>query len=291
MLGKVLDALKKSPHADNTIVILWSDHGWHLGEKQHWQKYTAWRVCTRVPLIIRVPKGAPGLPKGTVPAVCSKPVNLLSLFPTLLNLCGLPAQSHHDGPVLIPLLRDPAARWPHVSITHLSDPGSFGLSAERWRYIRYANGDEELYDIKSDRHEWTNLAGVKKHAAKLAELRALAPKSFAAKKPPSVGSLPKLLWRPKSGGPAPVSKPDGSLFDVVFINRSHGTVKLFWMDRQGKPKFYADIPPGKLQRQRTRPGAVWRITDASVKPLGHFRVGDRTSRAIIPSKKSGPKKK
>jgi arylsulfatase A-like enzyme len=282
MLGTVLDALKTSSHANNTIVVLWSDHGWHLGEKQHWQKYTAWRVCTRVPLIIRVPKGAPGLPKGTVPAVCSKPVNLLSLFPTLLELCGLPAQPHHDGPALTPLLRDPTARWPHVSITHLGDAGSFGLSAERWRYIHYAGGDEELYDISSDRYEWTNLAGIEKHAGKLAELRALAPKSFAAKKPSSVGSLPKLRWMPKSDGPAPASKPDGSPFDVVFINRSDATVKLFWMDRLGQPKSYTDILPGKHVRQQTRPGAVWRIADASAKPLGHFRVGDRTSRAIIP---------
>ena len=69
MLGRVLDALDQGPNADNTIVVLWSDHGWHLGEKQHWQKFTAWRVCTRVPLIMRVPKGTSG--------VCSKPVSLL----------------------------------------------------------------------------------------------------------------------------------------------------------------------------------------------------------------------
>ncbi|MCA9073219.1 MAG: sulfatase-like hydrolase/transferase, partial [Planctomycetaceae bacterium] len=67
MLGRVLDALEKSPHAKNTIVVLWSDHGWHLGEKQHWQKFTAWRLCTRVPLMIRVPQGSPGLSQGTQP--------------------------------------------------------------------------------------------------------------------------------------------------------------------------------------------------------------------------------
>lgn len=181
MLGKVLDALENSYHADNTIVVLWSDHGWHLGEKQHWQKFTAWRVCTRIPLIIRVPQSTPGLPCGTAPSICSKPVNLLSLFPTLLALCGLPAESQHDGPSLVPLLGDPESEWKHLSITYLADPGSYGLSTEQWRYIHYANGDEELYDVKDDPHEWNNLAGVAEHAAKLAQLRAESPKSFAPK--------------------------------------------------------------------------------------------------------------
>lgn len=105
MIGRVLDALESGPHRDNTIVVLWSDHGWHLGEKEHWQKFTAWRVCTRVPLIVRVPAGTPGLPQGTTDGtVCSKPVNLLSLFPTLTALAGLPAKTDNDGPSLVPLL-------------------------------------------------------------------------------------------------------------------------------------------------------------------------------------------
>ena len=163
MVGRVLDALENSPHAENTIVVLWSDHGWHLGEKQHWQKFTAWRACTRVPLIIR----APGVKSG----VSSRPVSLLSLFPTLLDLAGLPAETHHDGPSLAPLLRDPDAEWPYAAVTHLGVPGSLGLSVEGWRYIRYSNGDEELYDTAADPYEWANLASEAQHAAKLAELR------------------------------------------------------------------------------------------------------------------------
>ena len=107
MLGHVLDALEKGPNAGNTIVALWSDHGWHLGEKQHWQKFTAWRVCTRVPLVLRVPKGASGLPAGTRPGVSDKPVSLLSLAPTLTELAGLPPHQHHHGPSLLPLLKNP----------------------------------------------------------------------------------------------------------------------------------------------------------------------------------------
>lgn len=185
MLGKVLQALDESPHANNTIVVLWSDHGWHLGEKQHWQKFTGWRVCTRVPLIITVPRGCPGLPAGTMPAICSRPVNLLSLFPTLLELCGLPEESQHDGPSLVPLLRDPKSEWSHVSITYLADPGSFAVSGDRWRLIHYANGDEELYDIQSDPHEWKNLAPDTIHAETLADLRAYAPRTFAPKRTPT----------------------------------------------------------------------------------------------------------
>ena len=282
MLGRVLDALEESVHADNTIVVLWSDHGWHLGEKEHWQKYTAWRASTRVPLIIRVPEGAPGLPAGTRPGTCSKPVNLLSLFPTLLDLSGLPAQSHHDGPTLLPLLRDPASEWSHVSLTHLAEPGSFGLSAEDWRYIRYAEGGEELYDVQADPHEWNNLATHAAHAGKLAQLRGLAPTSFAPKPVTKDESLPALTWHPAGDMSPPASRPDGNTFDVVFINRSGAAVTLHWLDREGNPRTYGEILPGDRRRQQTRPGATWLITDAAGKPLGYFLIGDRAARAVIP---------
>lgn len=180
MLGRVLDALEKSPHRDNTIVVLWSDHGWHLGEKEHWQKFTGWRVCTRVPLMIRVPEGAPGLLEGTeAGGVCDRPVNLVDLFGTLTELSGLPAKEGIESRSLVPLLRDPKADWPHVALTHLDHPGNYAISTGRWRYIHYSDGGEELYDIEIDPHEWENLASRPQHSAKLAEMRALAPKSFA----------------------------------------------------------------------------------------------------------------
>ncbi len=285
MLGRVIDTLEKSPHRDNTIVVLWSDHGWHLGEKQHWQKYTAWRAATRVPLVVRVPKGAPGLPEG-VPAgrICSRPVNLLSLFPTLTELCGLPSRASNDGPSLVPLLKNPKADWPHVSLTHVNQAGTFGLSAEGWRYIRYAEGGEELYDTAADPHEWTNLAQKPEYAAKLAELRALAPRTFAPLVPPKDTSLPKLAWNRAGKTPAPASRPDGDPFEIVFFNKRKHPVKLFWVDRQGKPAPYGDIAAGKRKRQRTRPGAVWQIADQADNPLGHFIVGDRSARAVIPDR-------
>lgn len=198
MLGRVLDALDKSPQRDNTIVVLWSDHGWHLGEKEHWQKFTGWRVCARVPLMVRVPKGVPGLPEGTRPgSACDRPVSLTDLFATLTALCGLPAKQDIESRSFLPLLRDPAAPWPHAAITHLDRPENYAISTERWRYIHYFDGGEELYDIGSDPNEWTNLATKLDHREKLAELRALAPKdikplspSGPTKSPPSTNPSP-----------------------------------------------------------------------------------------------------
>lgn len=179
MVGRVLDTLETSEHADNTIVVLWSDHGWHLGEKEHWQKFTGWRVCTRVPLVVRVPKGVAGLPNGTkAGSVCRQPVNLLGLFPTLTDLCGLPSKADNDGQNLVPLLKNPKAVWSHAALTHLHRPGDYAISTDDWRYIHYSDGGEELYHIPTDRYEWTNLAAMPKHFEKLAAMRALAPKQM-----------------------------------------------------------------------------------------------------------------
>ncbi|MFP6762623.1 MAG: sulfatase-like hydrolase/transferase, partial [Planctomycetaceae bacterium] len=284
MLGRVLDALENGPGRDQTIVVLWSDHGWHLGEKQHWQKFTAWRRVSRIPLMIRVPQHiAPGLPEGTqAGSVCSRPVNLLSLFPTLTELTGLPARTDNDGPSLVPLLKNPKAEWNHASVVHLAQPGSFGLSTDHWRYIHYTNGDEELYDIAADPHEWSNLATQTVHAPQLKKMRALAPQTFAPLVPPELDSLPTLAWQPVGGKPVPASNPDGRPFDVVFVNQRKQPVELFWMDRMGKPRSYGQIEAGAIKRQQTRPGAVWQIKTAETgQPAGYFIVGDRAARAVI----------
>ena len=284
MIGRVLDALEDGPNRDNTVVVLWSDHGWHLGEKQHWQKYTGWRVCTRVPLIVRAPAGTPGLPDGTTKGTsCNAPVNLLSLYPTLTQLAGLPDKATNDGPSLVPLLKDANADWPHVSVTYLGRPGNFGLSDNRYRYIQYDNGDHELYDIEKDRYEWTNLATNVEHANELARLKALAPTEFTEYVKASVESLPKLKWHPVSDEKAPASKPDGNKFDVVFSNQSGHPAKVFWMNRKGEPKSYGTLEAGWRKPYQTRPGAVWFFADSDGNPLGYFVVGDRTAQAIVPA--------
>ncbi|MEM9646705.1 MAG: sulfatase-like hydrolase/transferase, partial [Planctomycetota bacterium] len=271
MVGRVLDALDNGPNRDNTIVMLWSDHGWHLGEKQHWQKFTGWRVCTRVPLIIRVPVGTPGLPEGTnVGARCDAPVNLLSLFPTLTRLTDVPHKESNDGPSLVPLLENTDAEWPHVSITYLGKPGNYALSDGGWRYIEYDNGDNELYDIRSDPHEWTNLAGRPENGRQISRLQKLAPTTFAKFVPASVESLPKLKWHPVADkAEVPASNPDGGSLDVIFTNKSNDPVKLSWLTKQGTRMPKGTLQSGWRKPYKTRPGAVWLVTDSDDHPRGY----------------------
>ncbi|MEM7479258.1 MAG: sulfatase-like hydrolase/transferase, partial [Planctomycetota bacterium] len=266
MLGRVLDALDAGPNAKNTIVVLWSDHGWQLGEKQHWQKYTPWRGVTRVPLMVRIPKNACiNLEQGTDPgSVCTQPVNLLSLFPTLTELCDLPASEIHDGPSLLPLLQDASADWPHVSVTYLNKPNAYAISGKSQRYIHYADGSEELYAIDQDPFEWKNLATDQEHQKALETFRRLAPQEFAPRVEPSVDSLIKLEWQTLGDQEeAPPSQPDGNPFPVYFTNKGKNAVELFWMDRQGQTKSYGEIAAGDQKQQRTRPGAVWMLQDTT----------------------------
>lgn len=283
MLGQVLDALESGPHAENTIVVLWSDHGWHLGEKEHWQKFTAWRACSRVPLMIRVPQGTPGLPQGSKVTTCDKPVTLLSLFPTLIELCGLKPKSNLDGPSLVPLLRNPESHWPYVAATYLNEPDSYGLSTDRWRYIHYANGDEELYNIQTDPYEWKNLAQDTKFAAKIAEMRKIRPTEFAPKSGVAEQNEPELLeWKVSTRSDAPPSQPFGKPVKVEFFNNSTKPVKMFVLDRGARPSFSAIIYGGRTHVLSTQPGTVYQICDGSGYQRGYFKVGGKPAKAIIP---------
>ena len=149
-IGRVIDSLDESSYADNTIIILYTDHGYHLGEKQRWSKFSLWERTTRVPFIVSLPRGAK---KGK----STKPVELLSIYPTLIDLCGLAPNKNIEGVSLVPLLRDPNADWKHVAISTLGQ-NNHSIRDERWRYIRYADGTEELYDHAKDPDEWNNLA-------------------------------------------------------------------------------------------------------------------------------------
>ncbi|MDE0102797.1 MAG: sulfatase [Bryobacterales bacterium] len=163
LLGRVLDAIDESGHAANTIIVLWGDHGWHLGEKRHWRKFALWEEATRVPLFFAAPPGTPGLPEGTKPGVVShRPVSLMDVYPTLLDLAGLGSGEGLDGRSLVPLLRDPEAAWTPAVITYRRM--NHAVRSDDYRYIRYADGSEELYDHRVDPMEWTNLAGDEKYA-------------------------------------------------------------------------------------------------------------------------------
>jgi arylsulfatase A-like enzyme len=163
LIGELLAALDAGPAADNTIVVLWSDHGWHLGEKQHLHKFTLWERSTRVPLVI----AAPGVTAAG--GRCGRAVGTIDLFPTLTALCGLPDPPALDGTSLVPLLESPATAWDRPALT-THGRGNHALRGDRWRYIRYADGGEELYDHDADPHEWTNLAGRPTVAGVVADL-------------------------------------------------------------------------------------------------------------------------
>jgi len=147
-VGRMMKALDEGPHADNTIVVLFSDHGFHLGEKQRWAKQSLWESSTQVPLIILTPEGNDGR--------CERPVELLNLYPTLIELCGLPSREGLEGVSLVPLISDPATAWERPAITTYQRE-NHAVRSERYRYIRYADGSEELYDHDNDPNEWQNL--------------------------------------------------------------------------------------------------------------------------------------
>ena len=171
-IGRVLDALDASPRRDNTIVVLWSDHGFHLGEKDHIEKFALWEKTNHIPFIVVAPGVArPG-------SRCDRPVDMSVLYPTLLDLCGLPADASCDGESIVPLLRDPKAAWDRPALmTYMR--GNHAVRSDRWRYIRYADGTEELYDHQADPHEWTNLAGDERYKDVLARHRKWLPKTEA----------------------------------------------------------------------------------------------------------------
>ena len=175
MVGRLLDALDASTHAQDTIVVLWSDHGWQLGEKEHWRKFALWENLTRVVLIFRVPEGTGALPGGTPAGARSgRTVSLLDLYPTLVELGGLPNGEGLDGRSLVPLLRDPDAAWDRPVISTYQF-GEYAIRDERFRYISYIDGSEELYDLEADPEEWNNLAGDSRYADAKARLEALLP--------------------------------------------------------------------------------------------------------------------
>jgi len=170
-VGRLLDALLASPYADNTIIILWGDHGWHLGEKQHWRKFALWEEACRVPFMIVAP--------GTRPATCERTVNLMDIYPTLVDLCHLPAKKGLEGNSLAPLLRDPGSTWKHASVT-THGRNNHAVRSEQYRYIRYGDGSEELYDHAKDPQEWSNLAKNREYAPVIAELSQHLPRVNAA---------------------------------------------------------------------------------------------------------------
>lgn len=285
MLGRVLDALDRSPHRDHTIVVLWSDHGWHLGEKEHWQKFTPWRASSHVPLIIRVPKGVPGLPAGT-PAggICDRAVNLVDLFRTLTDLCHIPAKPDTSPHSLLPLLENPAAPWPHAALTHLDHPQNYAISHEDWRYIHYRDGGEELYHISADPHEWTNLASQPAHAAKLREMRARAPRDIvpAHETQPGINDFRADLQIPLTiGQDAPPSQSSTTLVTLLINNHRAKPIQLVLLDEKGAKLPPQAVPSASRYLLHTRTKQTCLVLDESGKVIGHLITPDQPARVAV----------
>jgi iduronate 2-sulfatase len=177
-IGKVLDALERLKLADNTIVVLFGDHGWSLGEHGQWQKQLLFEEVARVPLII-------ALPKTVVTGVSPRPVELVDIYPTLADYCGLKPPANLDGRNLRPLLDNPKARWlvPAVTQQVRRQDGKaimgYSVRTEHWRYTEWDGGaaGSELYDHMSDPHEWQNLARDSRYTKTVTDMKKLMPRT------------------------------------------------------------------------------------------------------------------
>lgn len=193
MVGRVLDALDRGPHAKNTIIIFWGDHGWHLGQKLHWRKFALWEEATHAPLMMAVP----GLTRPQ--ARCPRTVSFLDIYPTLASLCGLQPPKELEGVSLLPLLKDPTAPWERPAVT-THGRNNHSVRSEAWRYIRYRDGSEELYDEAKDPLEWTNLAAKPELKEVKEQLAAWLPKLNAPDAPSTLPLPGKAKGKAKAKG-------------------------------------------------------------------------------------------
>jgi len=179
MFGKLMNSLAQSKYAENTIVVVWSDHGWQLGEKNHWRKFALWENVVQTVLMIRAPVGTKGLPQGSADGKpCERVVSLMDMYPTLIDLCGLPVKNNIDGRSILPLLKNPGRKWDYPAITTYNH-SEYSIRNERWRYTIYLDGSQELYDHNSDPEEWYNLANDPKYADIIKEMNAFIPRNPA----------------------------------------------------------------------------------------------------------------
>lgn len=172
MLGRVLDALEKSPDKQNTIIVFWSDQGFHHGEKMHWGKHTLWQRTSHVPFIW----AGKGIPKNKK---VNTTVSLIDMYPTFVELCDLPKVKNLEGVSLVSSLKKPTKAKDRNVLLPSNDKGSYAMINTNWRYISYFDGGEELYNVKEDPNEWNNLAGDKKYRPVMDEMKKSAPKEFA----------------------------------------------------------------------------------------------------------------
>jgi arylsulfatase A-like enzyme/sucrose-6-phosphate hydrolase SacC (GH32 family) len=225
MVGRLLDQLDKTGRAEDTIIILWSDHGYHLGDKNACVKFTLWEKANHVPFIIV----APGVTKpGTV---VDRPVSLLDIYPTLVDLAGLPSKNDLDGQSLVPLLKNPKAKWTRPAIM-TQGRGNHAVRSDRWRYIRYNDGTEELYDHNNDPWEWKNLAGDSQYASVIAEHKRWVPQAKTTDPKPALAKnnqrpvrQPRKAPQRVDVTPAPYTPAKGDVLIADFEGKDYANWK------------------------------------------------------------------
>ncbi len=289
-VGRLLEALDKTGLAKNTIVVLWSDHGWKLGEHGGWCKQTNYEIDTRVPLMIRHP-----IAKGNGQTSDSL-VEFVDIYPTLCDLANLPIPQQLDGRSLKPILEDVQTEIKDCAFSQFprkhdgKDFMGYAMRTDRYRYVEWidaVNGvieARELYDHQSDPEENTNLAN---EAGQQVNLDSLHEKIWTTLKRPHFplpiarqelvvepgSSTGSLQWHPQNESKELlVSKPNGDFQSVTFTNQRAKAVEIVWLGPDGTQKVFQTLSADESFGVRTRPGIVWLIREDTGEPLGHFVV-------------------
>jgi iduronate 2-sulfatase len=299
-VGRLLDALDELQIAKNTVVVLWSDHGWKLGEHGGWCKQTNYEIDTHVPMMIRVPD-AKANGQG-----CNAIVECVDIYPTLCDVAGLPVPTNLEGKSLAPLLANVDGKVKDGAISQFERKQEgqqymgYAIRTEHFRYIEWLSAEsgkvvaQELYDHRNDPDENDNIASMPKHANLLSECsdqlwktipRPTFPHPILQSSTSPVASKVQatLPWFPHVNAPLPPSRPKGEYRNVTFINGRIEPVELWWLGPNGENKSYGVLANDARKDIRTRRGAVWYVEDNKHQSLGHFVTIDENATATIPA--------
>ena len=296
-IGLLMQALDEAKLADNTIVVLWSDHGWKLGEHRSWCKQTNLEIDTRAPLLMRVPGARSNGQK------LNQLVEFIDIYPTLCELAQLPIPADLEGKSLTPLLSDSTLAHKDGVISQFprkhegKDYMGYALRTENFRYIEWLNAvdgsiyAQELYDHRTDAAENKNLAN-RPESQSVLDLHSqqlwatIARPSF----PLAIVSGPqsdkdsevhKLTWHVDDGANLPASQPQGAFKQATFVNKGASIVELWWQGANGAERSYGKLATGETFSIRTRPGALWLITDESKKRIGYFLIEETPASRVV----------
>jgi len=308
-VGRLLNELERLDLARNTIVVLWGDHGWKLGEHGGWCKQTNYEIDTRAPLIIRAPGAT------TNGRQSHALVEFVDVYPTLCELASLPIPKTLEGTSLVPLLNGDAVKVKDAAFSQFPrrhegiDYMGYAMRTNQHRYVEWLDqrtGDivaQELYDHDTDPDENENVAERPGNATLLHGLsqklwsslpRPTFPHPYLslsaarnASSRVSIESRTALAWNPEDGNPLPKSNPAGDLVDVLFMNEQAEPMELIWVGADGSTRSYCTLKKGETFSIRTRPDALWLARSLDETPLGYFvvqAVPGNFAKAVVPAR-------